>query len=44
MPMDVNNEAKEIQNEVLRMLLPFTVDCRALVSFGSTYTTSFCCR
>lgn len=42
--MEVNKEASEIQKEVLRTLFPFTVDCRALVSLGSTYTTSFCCK
>ena len=42
--MLVNNEARESQKEVLRTLFPFTVDWRAFVAFGSTYTTSFCCR
>ena len=34
--MDVISDAKEIQNEVERMVLPLTVDWRDLVSFGST--------
>ena len=41
---DVSNEASEVQKEVERTLLPLTVDWRAFMSFGSTYTTSFCCR
>jgi len=34
--MDAASEVSEIQNEVDRTLLPFTVDCRARTSFGST--------
>ena len=44
MPMEVNSDANEIQNEVERTLFPLTVDWRDLTSLGSTYTTSFCCR
>ena len=33
---EVRSEASEIQNEVLRMLLPLTVLWRALTSLGST--------
>jgi len=34
--MVVMSEASEIQNEVERTLLPFTVACRFFVSLGST--------
>lgn len=34
--MDAASEVSEIQNEVERTLLPFTVDCLARTSFGST--------
>ena len=33
---DAASDVSEIQNEVDRTLLPFTVDCRARTSFGST--------
>ena len=36
MPMDVSNEANEIQKEVERTLLPLTVDWRAFTLLGST--------
>ena len=41
---EVRTEVSESQKEVERILLPFTVDWRARVLFGSTYTISFCCR
>ena len=41
---EVRTEVSESQKEVERILLPFTVDWRARVLFGSTYTMSFCCR
>ena len=34
--MDAASEVSEIQNEVDRTLLPFTVDCLARTQFGST--------
>lgn len=36
MPIEVNNDASEIQKEVERTLLPFTVDWRAFTALGST--------
>ena len=36
MPIEVSNDAREIQNEVDRTLLPFTVDWRAFTALGST--------
>ena len=42
--IDAMSEAIDIQNEVERRLLPFTVDCLAFTGLGSTYTTSSCIR
>ena len=42
--IDVMSEARDIQKEVERMVLPLMVDWRSLVSLASTYTTSFCWR
>ena len=41
---EISSDANENQNDVERTLLPLTVDWRAYMLLGSTYTTSFCCR
>ena len=40
----VISETSDIQKVAESTLLPFTVDWRARIEFGSTYTTSSCCR
>ena len=42
--IEVSTETRENQNAVDLTLLPLTVACLAFIAFGSTYTTSFCCR